>query len=39
MHISEMPVDVLSKIVSYKLGDSKYISEIELQQKVQTNTK
>ena len=25
MHISEMPADVLSKIVSYKLGDPKYM--------------
>ena len=25
LHISELPVDVLSKIVSYKLGDPKYM--------------
>ena len=25
MHISELPADVLSKIVSYKLGDPKYM--------------
>ena len=25
LHISELPADVLSKIVSYKLGDPKYM--------------
>ncbi len=25
MHISELPTDVLSKIVSYKVGDPKYM--------------
>ena len=36
--ISELPVDVLSRIVSYKLEEPKYM-RLKYNKKVQTNTK